>query len=255
MKATDEARVRFRTTIPWLRAQLRESRMETRTARTLVLDVPGWAGHHAGQHVDVKLTSEDGYSAQRSYSIASASAPGELELTVQGVSDGELSPYLVEVMAPGDELELRGPIGGWFRWTEEFTEPVLLVGGGSGIVPLMAILRERLRTGSTPPVQFICVARTPDHVFYTNELHSIDQSHADVLIDRLYTRAGLPDDERAPGRLSLRDLPPPSVGDTGGTRVYVCGPTGFVESAADLLQERGHPPSAIRTERFGPTGG
>jgi ferredoxin-NADP reductase len=244
-----------RRPIQWRRATLRDTRMETRTARTLVFDVPGWTEHRAGQHVDVKLTAEDGYSAQRSYSIASASAPGRVELTVQAISDGEVSPYLVETMTPGDELELRGPIGGWFQWTERLTEPVLLVGGGSGIVPLMAMLRERSRADSIAPFHLVYVARTPDHVFYANELYSIGRSTSDVTIERLYTRAGLPDDHRTPGRLGPEDVPPPTVSETGSTRVYVCGPTGFVESATRLLQDRGHEPSAIRTERFGPTGG
>jgi ferredoxin-NADP reductase len=259
--------------------------METRTAKTLLFSVPEWNGHDAGQHVDVKLTAEDGYTAQRSYSLASTSSPGWLQLTVQTVSNGEVSPYLVEVMGPGDRLQLRGPIGGWFRWTEQLTEPVLLVGGGSGIVPLMAMLRQRIESKAPRPFHLIYVARTPDHIFYTNELHTIAQSHADVTIDRIYTRAGLPDDPRAPGRLTLEDLPVP-LGATGTslarlteasqaesteagrsassataptrhgamTRVYVCGPTGFVEHAAQLLQARGHPSDAIRTERFGPTG-
>ncbi len=240
-----------RRPIQWRRATLRDSWMETRTARTIVLDVPGWPGHHAGQHVDVRLTAPDGYSAQRSYSIASASAPDRLELTVQSITDGEVSPYLVETMEPGDELELRGPIGGWFQWTDQLPEPVLLVGGGSGVVPLMAMLRERVRGASGAPFHLIYVTRTPDHVFYANELHAIGSSTPGVVVEQLYTRAGLPDDSRAPGRLGPDDVPAPAA----GTRVYVCGPTGFVEAAARLLQDAGHQPSAIRTERFGPTGG
>jgi ferredoxin-NADP reductase len=226
--------------------------METRTAKTLLFSVPGWAGHDAGQHVDVKLTAEDGYTAQRSYSIASASAPGRLELTVQTVSGGEVSPYLVEGMELGDELQLRGPIGGWFLWTERLIEPVLLVGGGSGIVPLMAMLRQRVVSGATTPFHLIYVARTPDHIFYTNELHTIGQSDNGVTIDRLYSRSGLPDDSRTPGRLTLEDVPAPGA---GSTRAYVCGSNGFVEHAAQLLEARGHQSSAIRTERFGPSGG
>lgn len=249
--------------------------METRTAKTLLFSVPGWTGHDAGQHVDVKLTAEDGYTAQRSFSVASASALGWLQLTVQTVSNGEVSPYLVEAMEPGDELELRGPIGGWFRWTEALIEPVLLVGGGSGIVPLMAMLRQRIESGATTPFHLIYVARTPDHVFYANELYTIAQNNDDVTIDRLYTRSGLPDDARTPGRLTLEDLPAPietateasaeratttaattaTASVAGFTRAYVCGPTGFVEHAAQLLQARGHKPNAIRTERFGPSGG
>lgn len=257
--------------VPWLTAELRDGWRETRTARTLLFSVPGWTGHDAGQHVDVKLTAEDGYTAQRSYSVASVSACGSLELTVQTVSNGEVSPYLVEAMEAGDQLQLRGPIGGWFRWTEALIEPVLLVAGGSGIVPLMAMLRQRIESGAATPFHLIYVARTPDHVFYANELYTIAQNDDAVTIDRLYTRSGLPDDARTPGRLTLEDLPAPVGTATeartegaatttrepvaGFTRAYVCGPTGFVEHAAQLLQARGHKPNAIRTERFGPSGG
>jgi ferredoxin-NADP reductase len=241
---------------PWLTAELRGSWMETRTAKTLIFSVPGWTGHDAGQHVDIKLTAEDGYTAQRSYSIASASAQGWLQLTVETVSNGEVSPYLVETMEPGDKLQLRGPLGGWFRWTERLTEPVLLVGGGSGIVPLMAMLRQRIQSGAATAFHLIYMARTPDHLFYANELYTLTQSHDDVTIDQLYSRSGLPDDSRPPGRLNLNDLPAPTEEPSAvAPRVYVCGPTGFVENAARLLQTRGHQSDTIRTERFGPSGG
>jgi len=241
---------------PWLTAELRGSWMETRTAKTLLLSVPGWTGHDPGQHVDIKLTAEDGYAAQRSYSIASASAQGWLQLTVETVSNGEVSPYLVETMDPGDKLQLRGPLGGWFRWTERLTEPALLVGGGSGIVPLMAMLRQRIQSGVATPFHLIYMARTPDHLFYANELYTLMQSHAGVTIDQLYSRSGLPDDSRPPGRLNLDDLPTPTAEPSAvAPRVYVCGPTGFVENAARLLQARGHQSDTIRTERFGPSGG
>lgn len=245
----------------WLTAQLRGSWMETRSVKTLLFSVPGWVDHEPGQHLDLKLTSEDGYSAQRSYSLASSSSPGWVELTVQTVQNGEVSPYLVETMKPGDELQVRGPIGGWFRWNEHLSGPVLLVAGGSGIVPLMAMVRRRIESGVTSPFHLIYVARTPDHVIYTNELATIAQFHPDVIVDRLYTRAGLPDDVRAPGRLTLADVPGPGVTDTVDasartrTRVYVCGPTGFVDNAAQLLLEKSHAPDMIRTERFGPSGG
>lgn len=244
---------RTKPVFPWLTAELRDSWMETRTAKTLEFSVPDWTGHDAGQHVDIKLTAEDGYTAQRSYSVASASAPGSLQLTVETVSEGEVSPYLVETMVPGDQLQLRGPLGGWFRWTEDLTEPVLLVGGGSGIVPLMAMLRQRVRSTVEVPFHLVYMARTPDHIFYTNELHTIAESRKDITIDRLYSRSGLPTDARPPGRLGLDDLPGPT--DLVPARVYVCGPTGFVEHTAGLLQTRGHRPHAIRTERFGPSGG
>lgn len=254
----------------WLTAELRGSWMETRSAKTLLFSVPEWIGHDPGQHLDLKLTSADGYSAQRSYSLASRSSPGWVELTVQTVQNGEVSPYLVETMQPGDKLQLRGPIGGWFRWNEHLSGPVLLIAGGSGIVPLMAMLDRRIESGASTPFHLIYVTRTPDHVIYSNELATIERFHPDVTIDRLYTRAGLPDAGRAPGRLALADVPGPRAADAvvasgrtrargtqpdpTSTRVYVCGPTGFVENATQLLLEQGHSPDMVRTERFGPTG-
>ncbi|NHA69815.1 ferredoxin reductase [Phycicoccus flavus] len=238
--------------LPWLRARLDDAWLETRTARTLVLDVPGWPGGDAGQHVDVRLTAADGYRAQRTYSMASAPERDRLAVTVQRVGEGEVSPYLVEVMEPGDECEVRGPVGGWFRWDPSMPDPVLLVAGGSGVVPLMAMVRARVRAGSAQPFHLVCSARTPDHVFYTNELFALTQTTPGLRVDRLYSRGGLPDDSREPGRLRAEDLPAPDA-TAVPPRVYVCGPTGFVETAARLLMERGHAVDAIRTERFGPT--
>lgn len=240
---------------PWRRAQVLELRSETRNAKTLVLDVPGWPGHDAGQHVDIRLTAENGYTAQRSYSIASAPALERLELTVQKVSNGEVSPYFVDTIQPGDEFEVRGPLGGWFRWTPDLDNPVLLVGGGSGLVPLMAMLRTRVRSRSIAPFHLIYSARTPDHLIYSNELYRTGTSSENVMVDRVFTRAGLPGDTRAHGRLRLEDIPAPSKTSATPTRVYVCGPNGFVENATQLLLQRGHSAAAIRTERFGPTGG
>lgn len=236
----------------WLRARLDDGWLETRTARTVVFDVPGWPGHDAGQHVDVRLTAADGYTAQRTYSVANAPEPGRIALTVQLVGAGEVSPYLVETMEAGDECEVRGPIGGWFRWTAEMAEPVLLLAGGSGVVPLMAMVRERVRSGSAAPFHLICSARTPDHVFYTNELFALSQTTPGLRVDRIYTRGGLPDDERSPGRLRFEDVPAASA-TAGPPRVYVCGPNGFVETATRYLLERGHDSGAVRTERFGPS--
>lgn len=238
--------------MPWRVGRLEDGWLETRTARTVVLDVPGWPGHDAGQHVDVRLTAKDGYTAQRTYSVASAPEPDRLVLTVQLLSAGEVSPYLVEAMQPGDELEVRGPIGGWFRWSEEMPDPVLLVAGGSGVVPLMAMLRQRQRAGAQNPFHLVYSARTPDHVFYTNELFALWQSTPGLRVDRLYSRGGLPDDARAPGRLRATDLP--AVEETPvPPRVYVCGPSGFVEAATGILIDKGHDSGAIRTERFGPS--
>ncbi|PKW26553.1 ferredoxin reductase [Phycicoccus duodecadis] len=238
--------------MPWLRARLDDAWLETRVARTLVLDVPGWAGNDAGQHVDVRLTAEDGYTAQRTYSIASAPEPGRMALTVQRVGDGEASPYLVEEMRPGDELEVRGPIGGWFRWDAAWPEPVLLVGGGSGVVPLMAMIRERVRAGSRVPFHLVYSVRTPDLVIYTNELFALSRTTPGLRVDRLYSRAGLPDVARPPGRLGRDDLPPVTA-TAVPPRVYVCGPNGFVENATRHLQDLGHDAADIRTERFGPS--
>lgn len=238
--------------LPWLRARLEDAWLETRTARTLVLDVPGWPGGDAGQHVDVRLTADDGYSAQRTYSMSSAPEPGRLAVTVQQVTDGEVSPYLVGTMEPGDECEVRGPIGGWFRWTPDLPEPVLLVAGGSGVVPLMSMIREKARSAPGTPFHLVYSARTPDHVFFTNELFALTRTTPGLAVDRLYTRGGLPDDARPPGRLRAEDLPTPDA-TPAPPRVYVCGPTGFVESATSLLMHRGHAMEAIRAERFGPT--
>ncbi len=240
---TKAVRPALRGRTPWLVATVHSVRSETAAARTIVLDVPGWPGHLAGQHVDVKLTAPDGYSAQRSYSVAAPPDGERVELTVQLVEDGEVSPYLVDELLPTDQLELRGPIGGWFTWRAEETGPVLLVAGGSGIVPLMAMVRERARAGSTAPFTLVYSVRGPDDVYYAGELAA-----ADVDVRVLYTRTYQP--ARPAGRITGADLP-----DATGARVYVCGPTGFVEAASELLLARGQDPASIRTERFGPSGG
>lgn len=235
---TDTATVRRR--VSWLAATVFAVRSETAVARTIVLDVPGWPGHVAGQHVDVKLTAPDGYSAQRSYSLAAPADGERIELTVQRVPDGEVSPYLVDELLPTDQLEVRGPIGGWFTWHAEDPGPVLLVAGGSGIVPIMAMVRARARAGSTAPFTVVYSVRGPADEYYGDELWD-----AGIDVRVLHTRVG------APGRrITEADLP-----DVVGARVYVCGPTGFVETVAELLQAGGHDPANIRTERFGPSGG
>jgi len=236
----------------WRVATLVGQREETSTTRTLVLDVPGWPGHLAGQHVDLRLTAEDGYSTQRSYSIASAPDGDLLELTVQRVFDGEVSPYLAGDLLDGDLLELRGPVGGWFVWRPEQSEPVLLVAGGSGIVPLMAMIRARRQMRSGTPFRLLYSVRTPADRMYLDELQVPDPG---LEVTFLYTREAPEDSARRPARLTEADLaavawPPPALATS-----YVCGPTGFVEHAADLLVGLGQAPDRIRTERFGPTGG
>ena len=235
----------------WRVSTLVEERDETGSARTLVFDVPGWPGHAAGQHVDVRLTAEDGYSTQRSYSIASAADGERLELTVQRVADGEVSPYLLDDLVVGDQIELRGPVGGWFVWRPEQSEPVLLVAGGSGVVPLAAMIRARRAVGSRAPFRLVYSVRTPEDRMYLPELRRGDPG---VDTAFLYTRSAPEGWPRRPARLDVADLTragwPPDFAPT----VNVCGPTGFVEHVADLLVDLGHDADRIRTERFGPSG-
>jgi len=241
--------------LSWRLAELRDVRAETASAHTLVFEVPGWPGHVAGQHVDVRLTAEDGYSTERSYSIASAAATdGTVELTVQRIADGEVSPYLVDVLAPGMRVELRGPVGGWFVWRAADTAPVLLVAGGSGVVPLMAMVRARAAAGVRVPFRLVYSTRTPEDVLYAEELRrrALNDRGLDVTI--LYTRR-VPDGHgRPPGRLTAADLAEWGWPPDFEPAVFVCGPTGFVEAAADLLIDAGHEPHRIKTERFGGTG-
>ncbi|WP_248965131.1 ferredoxin reductase [Sphaerisporangium perillae] len=239
----------------WRVARLVKARDETGSARTLVFRVPGWPGHLPGQHVDVRLTAEDGYSTQRSYSVASAADGDLLELTVQNVADGEVSPYLAEVLEIGDEVEIRGPVGGWFVWRPTATAPVLLVAGGSGIVPLMAMIRAREQAGSRTPFRLVYSVREPGAGLYTDELRHLAAGDAGLDVTHLYTRA-VPDGwPRPPGRLTVADLDTHGWSPDLAPDCYVCGPTGFVEAAADILLALGHDARRIRTERFGPTGG
>jgi ferredoxin-NADP reductase len=255
--------------LTWRAVTVAEIREETPVARTLVLDVPDWPGHLAGQHVDVRLTAEDGYTAQRSYSIASRSlmpsvspssggsrpATSRVELTVQAVSDGEVSSYLVGEAQVGDTFEIRGPVGGYFTWQPDQAPPVLLVAGGSGIVPLMAMIRTRGDAASKVPFRLLYSARDPSAVMYVDELvrRARDDQGLDVAYQ--YTRQGPPQWTRPLGRVNGV-----SLGESGWPAAfepscYVCGPTGFVETVANLLVDAGHKPDCVRTERFGPTGG
>ncbi|WP_374195984.1 ferredoxin reductase [Streptomyces sp. TS71-3] len=236
----------------WLPAELTARRSESASAYTLVFDVPGWPGHLAGQHVDVRLTAEDGYSTERSYSVASAPDGDRLELTVQRVPDGEVSSYLVDVIEAGDMVEVRGPVGGWFVWRPEQTEPVLLVAGGSGLVPLMAMVRTRRSAGNPAPFRLLYSVRAPEDRLYAPEL---DRADPGLRTACLYTRTTPAGWARPAGRLTMRDLSEAGWPPGSAPLCYVCGPTGFVETAADLLVTMGHAPERIRTERFGPTGG
>jgi ferredoxin-NADP reductase len=223
---------------------------ETPRVRTIVLDVPDWPGHRAGQHLDVRLTAEDGYRAEREYSIASA--PGEpVAITVERLDDGEVSPYLTEELRPGDGLELRGPIGGYFVWGPEDGGPLLLVAGGSGVVPLRAMVRHRQHSGNDLPVRLLYSSRTLDDVIYRAEL----EQHADgVEVVHTLTR------EQPPGWTGYaRRVDADLLGEVAwaadeGALAFVCGPTSFVETVAGGLVELGYPPARVKTERFGATG-
>jgi ferredoxin-NADP reductase len=239
--------------VRWLIGTVAETVPETASAVTLRLDVPDWPGHRAGQHVDVRLTAEDGYSAQRSYSIASAPDSDRLELTVERFDDGEVSPYLTTVVDVGDQFELRGPIGGWFVWDGDGTTPVLLVGGGSGVVPLMAMLRHHARTSSTAAMRLVYSARTLDDVIYRDELTALaDGAHRDVVLT--LTRQTTAWDGRR-GRVDAELLAEVGWPAEVGPHCFVCGPTPFVEAVADHLVGLGHHQDRVKTERFGPTGG
>jgi len=250
--------------LTWLVATVKETRRETATARTVTFDVPGWPGHQAGQHVAVKLTAEDGYSAQRDYSIASAPETGAVEITVQRLEDGEVSPYLTDIAEPGDQLELRGPIGGWFAWDPADRRPLLLLAGGSGVVPLMSMIRTHGTVNSQVPVRLIYSARTPADVIYAAEIS--ERSRVSPLTTTfLYTRASRSalagaaeaGAGRVPriyaGRLSRGILAETAFLPQSNPATFVCGPSGFVEAASDLLVNAGYAPGTIKTERFGPT--
>lgn len=247
------------TTLPgrltWTLASVRESIVETPGARTLVLDVPGWRGHRPGQHVDIRLTAEDGYQAERSYSIASAPDAERVDLTVERLDDGEVSPYLAEELRAGDRLELRGPIGGYFTWEVANGGPLLLVGGGSGIVPLMAMLRHRAAEGSTIPTRLLGSFRTFDAILYRDEIERFAGADVDLEIAWTLTRAQPLEWAGYRRRVDAAMLT--EAGWPPGARplVYVCGPTPFVETVAATLVALDHEPARVKTERFGPTGG
>ena len=222
---------------------------QTASARAITFDVPGWPGNLAGQHVDVRLTAPDGYAAVRSYSIASAGTQAAVELAVDRLPDGEVSPYLVDELQVGDQVELRGPLGGWFVWKPAQTEPVQLIGGGSGIVPLMAMMRAHAESGSPAPFRLLYSVRSPDDVIYAEEIARLASPTLEVTF--VYTRSGPP--EATIGRVSRLALESAVIAASENPLVFVCGPTGFVETVATWLIELGHETARVKTERFGGT--
>ena len=243
--------------LEWRVATVVDVRQETARAHTLVLDVPLWPGHRAGQHVDVRLVAEDGYQAQRSYSIASAPEEETVALTVERLEDGEVSPYLCDVLSVGKGVEVRGPIGGYFVWESNRAGRLLLVGGGSGVVPLMAMLRHRALADAavraSAPVRLLYSARTRDDVIYREELERLAQD-PDVEVTFTLTREAPADWNGYRRRIDKAMIGEVSWPPSEMTRGFVCGPTALVESVASLLVELGHDPSRVLTERFGPTG-
>jgi ferredoxin-NADP reductase len=239
----------------WQRARVRQMVPETPHVKSLVLDVPGWVGHHAGQHLDVRLTAADGYQAERSYSVSSAPADPQVTLTVERLDDGEVSPYLTDELRPGDELEVRGPIGGWFTWQPQEGGPLLLVAGGSGIAPLMAMLRQRAAVQSPVPVCLLYSSRAYEELIYREELDRRAMADADLHVAYTLTRSQPPDWHGYHRRIDRAMLAEVAWAPEERPRVFVCGPTPLVESVATTCVELGYAPERIKTERFGPTGG
>lgn len=243
--------------LEWRVATVVDVRQETTRARTLVLDVPHWPGHRAGQHVDVRLVAEDGYQAQRSYSIASAPEEGTVALTIERLEDGEVSPYLCDVLDIDGGVEVRGPIGGYFVWETSRAGPLQLIGGGSGIVPLMAMLRHHAHAEpslrASVPVRVLYSARTRDDIIYREELEGLAQD-PEVDVTFTLTREAQADWPGHRRRIDKEMLEAVAWAPSDMPRVFVCGPTPLVESVASLLVELGHDPVRVRTERFGPTG-
>jgi ferredoxin-NADP reductase len=243
-----------RRLLAWRLATVTEVVAQTARVTNLVLDLPDWPGHRAGQHVDVRLTAEDGYQAQRSYSIASAPEDDRLVLTVERLEDGEVSPYLVDELRPGDELELRGPIGGYFVWEEELGGPLGLIAGGSGVVPLRAMLRHWVAGRRAVRASLLYSSRSLSEVIYREELLGYGRDYEQVDVRLALTREWPGGYTGHTGRIdrALLELAAGPVQER--PLLYVCGPSGFVEAAANWLVEIGHDPGRVRTERFGPTG-
>lgn len=242
-------------TVSWRTGKVVALHDETSTARTITLVVPDWPGHLAGQHIDLRLTAPDGYSAVRSYSIASApTSDRHVEITVERLENGEVSPYLTQEVAIGDELELRGPTGQWFVWRVNQPEPIQLIAGGSGIVPLMAMIRSRLAFDSNARFRLLYSVREPATAFYKDELHVISNRGDSVVLTYAFTRITPKDWPRAPGRIDATLVSESVWPFNLAPTCYVCGPTSFVEHANELLIAAGINRERIRTERFGSTG-
>ena len=241
--------------LDWQLATVTAVRDETPTVRSFTLALPRWAGHRPGQHVDLRLTAADGYSVERSYSIASEpERTGEVDITVERIQGGEVSPFLHEVVVPGDRLEVRGPIGGYFVWEAALGGPLLLVAGGSGVVPLMAMARHRAKAGSHVPARLLFSSRGPDEIIYRAELDQLAAAGDGFAVAHTLTRQQPPGWTGYARRIDEQMLNEVIEPLGAATRAYACGPTALVETVANGLVRLGLPPDRIRTERFGPTG-
>jgi ferredoxin-NADP reductase len=241
--------------LTWTVAEVVDRVGETPRVHSLTFDVPDWAGHLPGQHIDVRLTAEDGYRAQRSYSIATPEDGNRVTITVERLEDGEVSTYLTDVLEVGDQIELRGPIGGYFVWEPSRGGPLGLIGGGSGVAPLMAMLRSRVAARSAVPVRMLCSWRTAEDVIYADELADIARDADGVSITHTLTRSTPEGWSGRSGRFDREAISQLAWPAEMEPLTCVCGPTGFVEAVASVLVELGHEPGRILTERFGPTGG
>ncbi len=249
------AEIRARRRLAWRIGEVVETRPETSRTKSLFLEVPNWEGHKAGQHVDVRLTAEDGYQAQRSYSIASAPEDGRLALVVERLEDGEVSPYLTDELRVGDRLELRGPIGGWFTWEAREGGPLLLVAAGSGIAPLMAMIRHRAAAHSDAPVRLLYSSRSREETIFVEELENLAANDASLEIIHTLTRSQPPGWAGYNRRIDRQMLEEVAPSPEQRPLAFICGPTPLVETVATVLVELGHDLSRVKTERFGPTGG
>jgi ferredoxin-NADP reductase len=250
-----ELRARPVRRLEWRRAQVREVIVETSRVKSLRLQVDGWQGDLPGQHVDIRLTAEDGYQAQRSYSIASPPEDEFVTLTVERVENGEVSPYLVEELRSGDQFELRGPIGGYFVWTTAIGGPLCVVAGGSGVAPLMAMLRHRDRRNSRIPAVLLYSSRNLEDVIYRKELDAMARRDPDLQVVGTLTRKQPEEWTGYRRRIDTSMLADVCFPPDRNPKIYVCGPTPFVEDVSSFLVELGHDAMAVKTERFGPTGG
>jgi ferredoxin-NADP reductase len=241
--------------ISWQLATATALHDETPRVRTITLTVPGWDGHRPGQHVDIRLTAEDGYQAERSYSIASApNGQSRIDLTVERVTDGEVSPFLYDELVPGDRFEVRGPIGGYFVWDAAAADPLLLIAGGSGVVPLMAMIRQRARVASRAPCTLLYSSRTPEDIIYATELEQLAARNDGLRVVHTLTRQQPPGWTGYSRRIDVTMIG--EVLETTGrmAQAFVCGPTPLVEAAAEALVSLGLSPAQVKTERFGPSG-